>query len=71
VAEVDPDGVAAQKGLQAGDVILDAGGKPVSSASDITAAIDAAKASGHKAVLLRVKSGENFRFVALSTQAVS
>jgi serine protease Do len=71
VAEVDPDGVAGQKGLQTGDVILDAGGKPVANAADITAAFDAAKASGHKAVLLRVKSGENFRFVALSTQAAS
>jgi serine protease Do len=71
VAEVDPDGVAAQKGFQTGDIILDAGGKPVASAADITAAIDAAKASGHKAVLLRVKSGENFHFVALSTQSAS
>jgi serine protease Do len=71
VADVDPDGVAGQKGLQTGDVILDAGGKPVASAADITAAIDAAKASGHKAVLLRVKSGDNFRFIALSTQAAS
>ena len=71
VAEVDPDGIAGQKGLQTGDVILDAGGKPVASAADITAAFDAAKASGHKAVLLRVKSGDNFRFVALSTQAAS
>jgi serine protease Do len=71
VAQVDPDGVAAQKGLQTGDVILDAGGKPVASAADITAALDAAKASGHKAVLLRVKSGDNFRFVALSTKAAS
>ena len=30
VADVDPDGVAADHGLQAGDVILEAGGKPVS-----------------------------------------
>ncbi|WP_158818691.1 Do family serine endopeptidase [Methylocapsa sp. S129] len=71
VAEVDPDGLAGQKGLQTGDIILDAGGKPVASAADITAAFDAAKASGHKAVLLRVKSGDAFRFVALSTQAAS
>jgi serine protease Do len=71
VAEVDPDGLAGQKGLQTGDVIIDAGGKPVSSAADITAAFDAAKASGHKAVLLRLKTGDNFRFVALPTQAAS
>jgi serine protease Do len=71
VAEVDPDGVAGQKGLQTGDVIVDVGGKPVSSAADITAAFDAAKASGRKAVLLRLKSGDNFRFVALPAQAAS
>jgi serine protease Do len=71
VAQVDPDGVAGQKGLQTGDVIIDAGGKPVASAADITAALDAAKASGKKAVLLRVKSGDNFRYVAISTQAAS
>ena len=43
----------------------------MSSAADITAAFDAAKASGRKAVLLRVKSGDNFRFVALATQSAS
>ena len=36
-----------------------------------TAAFDAAKASGHKAVLLRVKSGDTFHYVALSTQSAS
>ncbi len=71
VAEVDPDSAAAEKGLQSGDIILDAGGKPVASASDITSAFDAAKASGRKAVLLRVKSGETFHYVALSTQSAS
>ena len=29
VTDLDPDGSAAQKGLRQGDVILDAGGKPV------------------------------------------
>jgi len=68
VSDVDPNGAAAQKGIQAGDVILDAGGKPVARPSDVSAALDAAKAEGRKAVLLRVKSGENYRYVALSTQ---
>ncbi len=71
VADVNPDSVAAEKGLQAGDLILDAGGKPVTSASDISAAFEAAKAGGHKAVLLRVKSGDTFHYVALSTQSAS
>ena len=66
VADIDPDGIAAQKGLKSGDVILEAAGKSVSRPSDITAAMDAAKKDGHKAVLLRVKSGDSVRYVALA-----
>src|SRR5271166_4944547 len=71
VADVDPDGAAAQKGIRTGDVIVEVASKPVSRPSDVTAAIDAAKADGKKSVLLRVRSEDNMRFVALSTQAVS
>ena len=67
VTDVDPDGMAAQKGLQTGDVILEAGGKTVNQPSDVTAAINAAKKEGRTAVLLRVKNGDNTRFVALAT----
>ena len=69
VTNVDPDGVAAQKGLREGDVILEAGGHPVSRPSDVTAALNEAKKDGRKAVLLRVKSGDNTHFVALATAA--
>ncbi len=71
VADVDPDGAAAQKGIRTGDVILEVAGKPVSRPSDVTAAIDAAKADGKKSVLMRVKTEDSARFVALSTEAVS
>jgi len=71
VSDVDPDSAAAQKGLQQGDVILDAGGKPVMRPSDVSAAFSAAKSEGRKAILLRVKSGDNVHFVALSTQAAT
>ncbi|RYC33247.1 Do family serine endopeptidase [Lichenibacterium minor] len=67
VADIDPDGTAAQKGLQTGDVILEAAGKSVSKPSDVSAALADAKKDGHKAVLLRVKTGDNVRYVALST----
>ena len=69
VAEVDPDGVAAQKGLSAGDVILEAGGKTVSRPSEVTAAYNTAKKDGQKALLLRVKTGDNVRYLALATKA--
>ena len=67
IADIDPNGTAAQKGLNTGDVILDVGGKTVTRPSDVTAAFDDAKKSGHKAVLMRVKTGDQTRFVALAT----
>ena len=69
VAEVDPDGVGAQKGFSVGDVILEAAGKPVSKPADITAAMNAAKRDGQKAVLMRVKTGDTVHFVALAVKA--
>ncbi len=71
IADVDPDSVAADRGLQAGDVILEAGGKPVTRPGEVAEAFAAAKADGHKSVLLRVKSGDAVRFVALPVQAAS
>ncbi|HEY1943623.1 MAG TPA: Do family serine endopeptidase [Roseiarcus sp.] len=71
VVSVDPDSVAADRGLQSGDVIIEAGGKPVSRPGDISQAIDAAKSDGHKSVLLRVKSGDAVRFLALPAQSAS
>ncbi|WP_158806878.1 Do family serine endopeptidase [Beijerinckia sp. L45] len=67
VADVDPEGAAAQKGLKVGDIILEAGGQAVTSPNDITSAITAAKKDGRKAILLRVKSEQGTRFVAIST----
>ena len=69
VADVDQDSPAAQKGLKVGDVILEAGGEKVSKPSEITSVIANAKKDGRKAVLLRVKSEQGIRFVALSTSA--
>ncbi len=68
VAEVDPDGVAAQKGVQTGDLILAVGGKLVSHPSEVAAALDAAKADGKKSVLMQVRNDSGTHFVALSTQ---
>jgi serine protease Do len=71
ITEVEPDGVAAQKGLRSGDIILEAAGRPVSRPAEISSALDAAKKDGRKAVLLRVKSGDQTRFVALATNPAS
>lgn len=71
VTEIDPDGAAAQKGLQVGDVILEAGGKTVSRPSEVSAVIDDAKKDGRKAVLLRIKNGDETHFVALAIKPAS
>jgi serine protease Do len=65
ITAIDPNGVAAQKGLRRGDIILEAGAHAVNSKSDLTAAFEAAKREGRKTVLLRAKSAEGTRFLAL------
>lgn len=66
ITEVDPNGPAAERGLKAGDVILDVGGKPVMSPRDVRDGLAAAKKDNRKAVLMRVKSDQGTRFVAIS-----
>ena len=43
VTEVDPDGLAAQKGLAAGDIIIDISGNPVRTPADVHNAISRAQ----------------------------
>ncbi len=71
VADINPDGAAAQKGLRVGDVILEAGGHAVSKPSEISSILADAKKDGRKAVLLRVKGSEGTRFVAIATNPAS
>jgi serine protease Do len=65
VTDVDPDGIAADYGFKTGDVILDVGGKVISSPGEVRAAMVAAHSDGKSRVLMRVKSGEATRFVAI------
>jgi serine protease Do len=69
VAEVDPDGAAADKGLKQGDVILEVAGKSVKRPGEVVDAIHAAKADGKKSVLVRVKSNDGERYLTLPTRA--
>ncbi|GEP11328.1 Do family serine endopeptidase [Methylobacterium gnaphalii] len=67
VVRVDPEGPAAAKGIEQGDVILDVAGTSVSTPSDVAAQIKAAESNGRKAVLMRVKNSKGVtRFVAVS-----
>jgi serine protease Do len=65
VTGVDPDGPAADQGFQSGDIILDVGGKTVGNAHDVRNALTEAKAQGKHNVLMRVKTGNATRFVAV------
>ena len=65
VAEVDPSGPAADFGFKAGDVILEVGGKTVATPADVRKALGKARADGKRSVLMRVKSEQGTRFVAI------
>jgi serine protease Do len=65
ITAVDPNGPAAERGMKSGDVILDVAGKLVSNPSDVTKEIADLHKAGKKTVLMRVKSGNATRFVAI------
>ncbi|MFZ0764066.1 MAG: PDZ domain-containing protein, partial [Bradyrhizobium sp.] len=65
VTGIDPNGPAAQHGVQSGDVILDVGGKSVSSVDNLRQALSQAKTDGKHDVLMRVRSSDNTHFIAM------
>ncbi|WBL80581.1 Do family serine endopeptidase [Bradyrhizobium xenonodulans] len=65
VTEVDPQGPAAQRGIQTGDVILNVAGKAVANVDDVRSELAQAKSSGKNSVLLQVRGAEATRFVAV------
>jgi serine protease Do len=69
ISEVKSDSDAASKGLKSGDVILEVQGEKVATPDDVSAGVKKATANGRRAVLLRVKSGDVLRFVAVQLKA--
>ena len=65
VTGVDSSGVAAERGFSTGDVILEVAGKSVSTPADVREVVASARTEGKRSVLVRVKKGDNTRFVAL------
>jgi serine protease Do len=61
VTAVNPGSPAQEKGIVAGDVIEEAGGKPVAAAKDVANQITAATASGKDTILLRVMNPKGER----------
>ena len=69
VEDVEAQSPAAQKGLKAGDVIVEAGQDPMTKPEDLAKSVDKVRGSGRKAVLLRVEDGKgDLRFVAVPLQ---
>ena len=64
VTQVDPSGTASDQ-FQTGDVILDVNGKAVSSPADVRKAVSDAQNDGRRSVLMRVKSNQGTRFIAV------
>jgi serine protease Do len=65
ITEVQPDGPAAERGMQNGDVILEIGGKKVSSPAEVRDAVSAARKENKSNVLVRMKRENNSRFITL------
>jgi serine protease Do len=66
VIGVSPDGPAVAAGIRSGDVILEVAGEAVNSPSDVRKEVRDAAQSDKRHVLMRVKSGDVTRFVALA-----
>jgi serine protease Do len=65
VTAIDPNSPAAEHGFQSGDVILSVGEKMVASPGDVRSALKEANADGKRSVLMRVKTADATRFVAV------
>ncbi len=68
VTAVDVASEAYEKGLREGDVITEAGQRPVAAVSDLTDRVTEAQEAGRKSLLLLVRREGDPRFVALSVE---
>jgi serine protease Do len=65
VTDVDPDSEAADRGIQAGDVITSINSVAINDTGDVTKAISDASKAGRKSMLVQLERDDNTRFVAL------
>jgi serine protease Do len=65
VVDIDPSGAAADRGFEPGDVILQVGGKFVKTPDEFQNALSDARSGGKHTVLIRLRSGDTMRFVAI------
>lgn len=65
VTSVDPDSAAGEKGIEEGDVIVEANQAEVKTPAELVARIAEVKAAGRKSIFLLITRGDDLRFVAL------
>ena len=65
ITEVSPEGLAADHGLKAGDVVVQVAQNPVDSPADLQKRLDEARTGGRKSVLLLVQGQDGLRYVPL------
>jgi serine protease Do len=65
ITKVEPKSAAAERGLKKGDMILEVAGKSVSKPGDVSEALEAARIDKKSGVLMRLRSGDASRYVAV------
>jgi serine protease Do len=65
ITAIDPNGSAAARGIETGDVILAVSGQAVSTPVEVQNALSKARGEDKKFVLVQLMSGETTRFVAV------
>jgi serine protease Do len=70
IIEVNPDSDAAEKGLKAGDIILEVAGDIVSDPADVAKSVRKARDKGRRSVHMLVRSGDRQRFIALPLKKI-
>jgi serine protease Do len=65
ITNVEPNGIGAEHGFRTGDMIMEVGGKRVTTPAEVQSAVGDAQRDGRRSILLRVKTGDNIRFIAI------
>jgi serine protease Do len=65
VMEVEPGGLAAGRGIDPGDLILDIAEQAITTPEDVDRVVNTARNAGKRSVLMRIRSGDTAKFIAL------
>ncbi len=69
VSAIEPDSVAAERGMRSGDVILRVGQQQVTAPDDVVQAVKEAQGRGDETVLMLIQREQTSRYIALPLSA--